>query len=148
MSRRGRSVKPKSNVGIALITLAILVPLLFIGFTKSIPFKPQYEIKAAFESSNNLKKGSPVRIAGVEVGKVTKIEPTSEGSESVLVTMTVGKSGPRSTTTRARRSARASSSRATSSSTSSRAPRARRRSRTAGRSRSTRPPCRCSSTSC
>ena len=71
----------------------VLVPLLYLGFTKSIPFKPQYEIKAAFESSNNLKSGSPVRIAGVEVGKVTGVEPASEGSDAVLVTMTVGKAG-------------------------------------------------------
>ena len=33
-----------------------------------------YEIKAAFETSNNLRTGSPVRIAGVEVGKVTGVE--------------------------------------------------------------------------
>jgi len=90
---RTKKLKPRNNVGIAILTLAILVPLIYLGFTKSIPFKPQYEIKAAFESSNNLKKGSPVRIAGVEVGKVTKVEPTSKGSDAVLVTMTIGKSG-------------------------------------------------------
>jgi len=86
-------LKPRNNVGVALLALAILLPLLYLGFTKSIPFKPQYEIKAAFESSNNLKSGSPVRIAGVEVGRVTKVEPAAKGSEAVLVTMTVGKSG-------------------------------------------------------
>jgi phospholipid/cholesterol/gamma-HCH transport system substrate-binding protein len=94
MSRRGRKVKPKSNVGIALITLAILIPLLWVGFTKSIPFKPQYQISAVFESSNNLKKGSPVRIAGVEVGKVVKVERAGgQGSTAAKVTMTIGKSG-------------------------------------------------------
>ena len=91
--RAPKRLKPKNNAGVALLALAILIPLLYLGFTKSIPFKPQYEIKAAFESSNNLKKGSPVRIAGVEVGKVTKVEPTSKGSDAVLVTMTIGKSG-------------------------------------------------------
>ena len=94
--RAAKRLKPKNNVGVALLALVILVPLVFLGFTKTIPFKPQYEIKAAFESSNNLKKGSPVRIAGVEVGKVTKVEPAEEngsGSEAVMVTMTVGKSG-------------------------------------------------------
>jgi phospholipid/cholesterol/gamma-HCH transport system substrate-binding protein len=91
--RAAKRLKPKNNVGVALLALVILVPLVFLGFTKTIPFKPQYEIKAAFESSNNLKKGSPVRIAGVEVGKVTKVEPASKGSEAVMVTMTVGKSG-------------------------------------------------------
>ena len=91
--RGAKRLKPKNNAGVALLALAIIVPLVFLGFTKTIPFKPQYEIKAAFESSNNLKKGSPVRIAGVEVGKVTKVEPASKDSEAVMVTMTVGKSG-------------------------------------------------------
>jgi phospholipid/cholesterol/gamma-HCH transport system substrate-binding protein len=91
--RAAKRLKPRNNVGIALLALAILLPLIYLGFTKSIPFKPQYEIRAAFESSNNLKKGSPVRIAGVEVGKVTKVEPTSKGSDAAMVTMTIGKAG-------------------------------------------------------
>ena len=69
------------------------MPLVFLGFTKSIPFRPHYEIKAVFESSNNLKKASPVRIAGVEVGRVTKVERVKQGGESVVVTMRIGKSG-------------------------------------------------------
>ena len=91
--RRAKKMKPKSNAGIAVLTLAILLPLVYLGFTKSIPFKPQYEITAVFESANNLKKASPVRIAGVEVGRVTKIARVEEGSEAVEVTMTVGKAG-------------------------------------------------------
>jgi phospholipid/cholesterol/gamma-HCH transport system substrate-binding protein len=93
--RAAKRLKPRNDVGVALLALAIILPLTYLGFTKSIPFKPQYEIKAAFESSNNLKKGSPVRIAGVEVGKVTKVESASgdNSSDAVLVTMTVGKSG-------------------------------------------------------
>jgi phospholipid/cholesterol/gamma-HCH transport system substrate-binding protein len=90
---RSRRLKPKSNVGAAVIALAVLIPLVFLGFTKSIPFKPSYEIKAAFESSNNLKKGSPVRIAGVEVGKVTKVQRAAKGSQAALVTMRIGKAG-------------------------------------------------------
>ena len=70
-----------------------MVPLVYLGFTKSIPFRPHYEIKAVFESSNNLKKASPVRIAGVEVGRVTKVERVKQGGESVVVTMRIGKAG-------------------------------------------------------
>jgi virulence factor Mce-like protein len=91
--RAAKRLKPKNNVAAAVLALAILIPLVYLGFTKSIPFKPQYEIKAAFESSNNLKKGSPVRIAGVEVGKVTKVERAERGGEAALVTMTIGKAG-------------------------------------------------------
>ena len=91
--RAAKRLKPKSNVGVALLALAILLPLVYLGFTKSIPFRPQYEIKAVFESSNNLKKASPVRIAGVEVGSVTKVERVEQGGEAVVVTMRVGKAG-------------------------------------------------------
>ena len=91
--RAAKRIKGASNVKVALVALAIILPALYLGFTKSIPFKPQYEIKAVFESSNNLRNGSPVRIAGVEVGKVTAVEGTGKGSEAVEVTMTVGKSG-------------------------------------------------------
>ena len=91
--RAAKRLKPKNNVAAAVLALVIIVPLVYLGFTKSIPFKPSYEIKAAFESSNNLKKGSPVRIAGVEVGKVTKVERAERGGEAALVTMRVGKAG-------------------------------------------------------
>jgi virulence factor Mce-like protein len=91
--KRGRNRKPANNVAVALVTLAIILPLVYLGFTKSIPFKPQYEVSAVFESSNNLKKGSPVRIAGVEVGKVVKVEPEGKGTTAAKVTMTIGKSG-------------------------------------------------------
>ena len=46
----------------------------YLGFTKAIPFRP-YEIKAAFASPTTSSPGSPVRIAGVEVGKVKSVEP-------------------------------------------------------------------------
>ena len=85
--------KPRSNVGVALLALAILVPLLYLGFTKSIPFRPHYEIKAAFENANGIKSASPVRIAGVDVGTVTKVEPADKGGNGVIVTMRIGKAG-------------------------------------------------------
>ena len=91
--RAAKRLKPKSDVRVALLALAILIPLVYLGFTKSIPFRSHYEIKAVFESSNNLKKSSPVRIAGVEVGRVTKVERVKQGGESVVVTMRVGKAG-------------------------------------------------------
>jgi phospholipid/cholesterol/gamma-HCH transport system substrate-binding protein len=88
-----KRLKGQNNVSVALLALAILIPAVYLGFTKSIPFRPHYEIKAVFESSNNLKSSSPVRIAGVEVGRVTKVERVKQGGESVVVTMRVGKAG-------------------------------------------------------
>jgi virulence factor Mce-like protein len=91
--RAAKRVKRLSDPKIALLFLAILVPACYLGFTKSIPFRPSYEVKAVFESANNLKKASPVRIAGVEVGRVTKVERAEKGGEAVVVTMRVGKAG-------------------------------------------------------
>jgi phospholipid/cholesterol/gamma-HCH transport system substrate-binding protein len=90
--RTTKRVQHMSNFGLALLTLAILVPLCYVGFTKSIPWRPHYDIKAVFASANGLKPSSPVRIAGVEVGRVTKVEKSPEGN-SVTVTMRIGRSG-------------------------------------------------------
>jgi len=46
-----------------VIALVIIVPLVYLGFSKSIPFRHHFEIRAAFSSANNLRAGSPVRIA-------------------------------------------------------------------------------------
>ena len=64
----------RSNTTIGLIALAVLAVVVYLGWTKEIPLRSHYEVKAAFETSNNLRTGSPVRIAGVEVGKVTGVE--------------------------------------------------------------------------
>ena len=65
-----------------LVAIVVVVVGSYLGFTKKIPFRSHFEVKAAFESSNNLKPNSPVRIAGVEVGKVAKVEPTGPGESS------------------------------------------------------------------
>jgi phospholipid/cholesterol/gamma-HCH transport system substrate-binding protein len=76
-----------------LIALVVVLVAVYLGFTKSIPFLPHYEVKAAFSSANNLKPGSPVRIAGVEVGKVTAVQPLHKGGEGAVVTMRINKNG-------------------------------------------------------
>jgi phospholipid/cholesterol/gamma-HCH transport system substrate-binding protein len=68
--------------------LAITTILLFayFGFAKANPFANPYELKALFRDVENLKTRSPVRIAGVEVGVVTKVEP-KDGGGAAEVTM-------------------------------------------------------------
>ena len=82
-----------STVGVGLVALVVTVIAVYLGFTKSIPFRPHYEVKAAFKSANNLRPDSPVRIAGVEVGKVAKVERARKGDNGVLVTMRINKNG-------------------------------------------------------
>jgi virulence factor Mce-like protein len=70
---------------IGLIATVVVVILLFLGFTKDIPFTKPFEINATFESANSIRPGSPVRIAGVDVGKVKEIKPQEDGNGAVVV---------------------------------------------------------------
>jgi hypothetical protein len=70
----------RNFVAIGLIALAIIAVLLFFGFTKDNPFSRGFRIQAQFESANSIRDNSPVRIAGVNVGKVVAIDAV-EGSE-------------------------------------------------------------------
>jgi phospholipid/cholesterol/gamma-HCH transport system substrate-binding protein len=70
-----------------LLALVVLVVLGYFGFTKANPFSNPYELKAAFRDARNLKPRSAVRIAGVDVGQVTKVEALGEGDAAAEVTM-------------------------------------------------------------
>jgi ABC-type transporter Mla subunit MlaD len=72
------------KAGVLAITTIVL--LAYFGFTKANPFSNPYELKALFRDVETLKAGSPARIAGVDVGKVTKVEP-KEGGGAAEVTM-------------------------------------------------------------
>jgi ABC-type transporter Mla subunit MlaD len=59
-----------SNAKFGLLFLLLVAIGVYFGFAKRVPFKHHYEISAVVRTSNLLAKGSPVRIAGVKVGKV------------------------------------------------------------------------------
>jgi phospholipid/cholesterol/gamma-HCH transport system substrate-binding protein len=84
--------KPRSPVAIGLIALAVLAVLVFLGWTKDIPFTKPYEVNAVFQSSNSIRPGSPVRIAGVDVGKVKSVE-AQEGTDAAVVVMQIDDDG-------------------------------------------------------
>jgi phospholipid/cholesterol/gamma-HCH transport system substrate-binding protein len=82
-----------STFTVGVVALVVTIVGVYLGFTKSIPFRSHYEVKAAFKSANNLRKASPVRIAGVEVGKVTKVERARKGDNGAIVTMRIQDKG-------------------------------------------------------
>ena len=54
----------------------------YLAFTKHVPFTSYgYELKATFSNGVNISKNSPVRIAGVEVGKVIGTERDGNATE-------------------------------------------------------------------
>jgi phospholipid/cholesterol/gamma-HCH transport system substrate-binding protein len=90
MSARSNGMSPFRAGILALVLVGLFT---YFGFTKANPFANPYEFKAVFSDVNNLKPKSPVRIAGVEVGKVLKVEPVTEGKGAAEVTMEVEDKG-------------------------------------------------------
>jgi phospholipid/cholesterol/gamma-HCH transport system substrate-binding protein len=88
MARARRRIPRRSNAFIGLMALLLAAVVLFFGFTKDIPFTHGFIVKAQFESANSIRPNSPVRIAGVEVGKVKSVDGM-EGSNAAVVTMEV-----------------------------------------------------------
>jgi virulence factor Mce-like protein len=75
----------RSPAFVGLLALIVIAVVLFLGFTKHIPFTHGYILRAQFESANVIRVNSPVRIAGVEVGKVKRVEPLQGTNAAVLV---------------------------------------------------------------
>jgi virulence factor Mce-like protein len=75
------------------ITLIVIVVAVYFAFARGLPFQDHYEIKAAFTDSVNVKERQPVRIAGVEVGQVVKVEHPEPGEPRVEVTMRIEDDG-------------------------------------------------------
>ncbi len=74
----------KNPVRYGVLLLVLILIGVYFGFTKHIPFKHGFRLKAEFSSALNIHAPSPVRIAGVNVGKVSSV--TRQGNAG-LVTM-------------------------------------------------------------
>ena len=74
-----------SPVKVGVIVLAVILVLTYFGFTKDMPFTHGYRLKAVVESANSIRPNSPVRIAGVNVGKVKTIERAPGTDMSIVV---------------------------------------------------------------
>jgi ABC-type transporter Mla subunit MlaD len=90
-ANKGRFTWRPSNVTVAIIFILVITIGPYLAFTKHVPFTSYgYEINATFANSANVALNSPVRIAGVDVGKVIS---TSRDGDATKVTFTVDGSG-------------------------------------------------------
>jgi ABC-type transporter Mla subunit MlaD len=73
---------PSWVIGLVLVIVIAIASVL--AFTKQLPWGDAYEVKAVFGSAQSVRPESPVRIAGVNVGKVTQVEhlTSAEGTEA------------------------------------------------------------------
>jgi phospholipid/cholesterol/gamma-HCH transport system substrate-binding protein len=71
------------NWAIGLVMVVVLAIGSYLAFSKELPWGSKFEVQAVFSSAQNIRPDSPVRIAGVEVGKVTNIEHLESASEEL-----------------------------------------------------------------
>jgi phospholipid/cholesterol/gamma-HCH transport system substrate-binding protein len=82
-----------SPVKAGVIAIVVIGLAAFFGFTKYNPLANPYKLTAMFRTANNIKPNSPVRIAGVNVGKVTSVSAVPGGQGAAKVTMEINKAG-------------------------------------------------------
>ena len=71
-----------SNAMIALIFIVVFTVGPYLAFTKHIPFTGHgYTLNATFANGVNISTNSPVRIAGVDVGKVIEVGRDGDNTE-------------------------------------------------------------------
>lgn len=91
MSARGRRAAGAGYRRAGILAIIGLAVITYGVFVKRIPFVHGYRIQGVFSSSNHLRKGSPVRVAGVDVGKVTRI--AGGPGTTAIVTMDISDQG-------------------------------------------------------
>ena len=88
--RKDRTGASPFKVGLAVLVLALII--VYFGFTKAIPFTHDFRLNAVFESATSMRIDSPVRIAGVNVGKVTSIKRYKD-TDAAEITMEIQDKG-------------------------------------------------------
>jgi phospholipid/cholesterol/gamma-HCH transport system substrate-binding protein len=88
--RKDRTGASPFTVGL-LVLIAIAV-VTYLGFSKHVPFTHGFRVRAVFQSANSIRTNSPVRIAGVNVGKVKAIA-RQPGTDTSIVTMEIDDKG-------------------------------------------------------
>jgi phospholipid/cholesterol/gamma-HCH transport system substrate-binding protein len=83
-----------SNLAAGAIAAVVILAVCYLVFGGSIPFSGSpFELRAAFTVETQLHLGSPVRIAGVDVGTVTAVQRVSGSSTAAVATLSIQGSG-------------------------------------------------------
>ena len=83
-----------SNLAAGAIAAVVILAVCYLVFGGSIPFSGSpFELRAAFTVETQLHLGSPVRIAGVDVGTVTAVQRVPGSSTAAVATLSIQGSG-------------------------------------------------------
>lgn len=86
------TLETRLGIFVAVAVVAVFIILETLG---TVTFKPHRRVNADFKNVQELRVGDPVKMAGVQVGKVSGISITNQPSGSaVRVTMSLEKNAP------------------------------------------------------
>jgi len=80
------------SVAVGALALLVVAVGTWLGFARELPGGDPYEVHAEFASANAIREGSPVRIAGVDVGRVAEVAGRP-GSDGARVTLEIEEAG-------------------------------------------------------
>ena len=83
MAGRGRQPGGMPTFRAGVLAIALIALVTYFVFSGANPFSHRFELNAVFQTSSNLSTRSPVRIAGIEVGKVKEVKALSNGTSRV-----------------------------------------------------------------
>lgn len=82
--RDARRDRRRDAVAAIALAVAVIVGTWLI-FAKGLPGERPFEVRAEVPSANQVKEGNPVRIAGVDVGRVAGLEPAAGGRTAIVL---------------------------------------------------------------
>jgi ABC-type transporter Mla subunit MlaD len=88
MRRHGQGASP---FRVGLLVIVIMMAASYLAYAKRWPWANDWQVSAMVSEAQELAKGAPVRIAGVNVGKVASVRRGPAGT--AIVTMNVQASG-------------------------------------------------------
>jgi phospholipid/cholesterol/gamma-HCH transport system substrate-binding protein len=83
--KKGPQATGLSPFKAGIIGVIVISIVTIFGFTRINPLAHPFELKAVVRSANNLEANAPVRVAGVNVGKVKLVEPIKGGGARVTM---------------------------------------------------------------
>ncbi len=89
--RRRDPLRPRQKQAIGVLVLVALAACVYAVFVRAVPWSQPFTVRAIFSGSAQITPGSPVRIAGINVGEVTAVG-RGPGT-TAAVTMAIDHSG-------------------------------------------------------
>ena len=85
-ARPAASVSPRRLVASAAVGVALIVAALLFAFARDAVAPGGYEVRAIFRDAGQLRADSAVRTGGLDIGKVTSVTASPDGTALVTIT--------------------------------------------------------------